>query len=221
MLSRKIYVLFLFMLTVCSLSFFKTSAKNLPLSNKIIFLDPGHGGIDPGSTYKNIYEKDINLKICFELKKELEKKGAKVFMTRYGDYDLSSNNVRARKRSDLTNRAKIINKSDADMYISIHLNATNSSTWKGIQVFYDDVNRKNKSMAKTFQKELNQYLKNNRSYSEIKGMLFNRQVNIPGILIEVGFLSNPNDRYLLKQASYHQKLAKSITKVLINYYSSN
>lgn len=219
MLSKKIYVLFLLILIVCSFSFFTINAKHKPLSNKIIFLDPGHGGLDPGSTYKNIYEKDINLKICFELKKQLEKKGAKVFMTRYGDYDLSSNNVRARKRSDLTNRAKIINKSDADMYISIHLNATQSSTWKGIQVFYDDVNQENKNIAKQFQKELNSYLKTNRTYSEIKGMLFNRQVKVPGILIEVGFLSNPNDRYLLRQDSYHKRFSIAATKSLINYYN--
>lgn len=140
-------------------------------------------------------------------------------MTRYSDYDLSSNNVSQRKRSDLTNRAKIINKSNADMYISIHLNATPSSTWRGVQVFYDDVNIKNKEIAKYFQQQLNIDLKNNRKYSEIKGMLFNRQVTVPGILIEVGFLSNPNDRYLLRQESYQLKVSKSIVKTLVSYYN--
>ena len=219
MLTKKIYVFFLMLLFICLFNFFTISAINLPLNGKIIYLDPGHGGMDPGSTYKNIYEKDINLQICNALKQELEKNGSKVFMTRYSDYDLSSNNVSQRKRSDLTNRAKIINKSNADMYISIHLNATPSSTWRGVQVFYDDVNSKNKEIAKYFQQQLNIDLKNNRKYSEIKGMLFNRQVTVPGILIEVGFLSNPNDRYLLRQEGYQLKVSKSIVKALISYYN--
>ena len=136
-------------------------------------------------------------------------------MTRYGDYDLSSNNAQFRKKSDLTNRARIINKSDADIYISIHLNSTNSSAWYGPQVFYDDVISNNQLIAKNVQEQLNKDLKSTRKYSEIKGMLFNRQVTIPGILVEVGFLSNPNDRYLLNKHSYQKRVAISITKAII------
>ena len=215
MLDKKICILLLFIMSLCLFNFFKINAKNLPLHNKIIYVDPGHGGIDPGCVYKNIYEKNINLDISHALKKVLEKKGAKVFMTRYADYDLSSNNVRARKKSDLTNRAKIINKSDANIYISIHLNATTSSTWNGPQVFFDDINPKNKKIANIIQQQLNKDLHNKRSYSEIKGMLFNRQVNIPGVLIEVGFLSTPNARFLLQQKDYHEKIADSISKSLV------
>ena len=217
-MSKKIYVLFLLILSICLFHFYDIHAFNLPLYKKFIYLDSGHGGRDPGSTYKNIYEKDINLSITYALKNCLEKRGAKVYMTRYGDYDLSSNNVRARKMSDLTNRAKIINKSEADMYISIHLNATNSATWKGAQVFFDDINDKNKEIAKIFQTQLNKDLGNNRKISEIKGMRFNRQVKVPGVLVEAGFLSNPNDRYLLQKDYYQRKVARSITNAVINYY---
>ena len=93
--------------------------------------------------YKDIYEKDINLEICEKLNDELTRQGAVVYMTRYGDYDLSRRNYGERKKSDLNNRATIINESGADMYISIHLNSISSSTWSGAQVFYDDVNEKN------------------------------------------------------------------------------
>ena len=70
-------------------------------------------------------------------------------MTRYGDYDLSKNYTGSRKKSDLNNRAKIINTSKADIYISIHLNSISSSTWSGAQVFYDDVNDKNYNLNLT------------------------------------------------------------------------
>ena len=76
-----------------------TKAKELPLLNKVIYIDPGHGGKDPGSIYKDIFEKDINLEICLKLKKELENKGARVYLTRDGDYDLSTPNTTTRKKA--------------------------------------------------------------------------------------------------------------------------
>ena len=137
--GNKIYVFILYLFFMLLAGLYKISAFNLPLMGKVIYIDPGHGGLDPGSIYQNIYEKDINLEICAVLKTELEQQGAIVYMTRYGDYDLSYINTGARKRSDLNNRAKIINESNADMYISIHLNSVSSKTWHGAQVFYDDV----------------------------------------------------------------------------------
>ena len=140
-------------------------------------------------------------------------------MTRYGDYDLSSNK-NSRKKSDLNARAKVINNSNADMYISIHLNSISSSTWRGAQVFYDDINPKNKEIANHFQKILKEDLKTNREVKEIKTMLMNRKITIPGVLIEVGFLSNPNERYLLRKSSYQYKICESIKRGLIEYFKS-
>lgn len=218
MIKYKIYVFFMFILSVSLCSFISVSANNLPLLNKVIYIDAGHGGIDPGTIYKDIYEKDINLEICNKLQKKLESLGAIVYMTRYGDYDLSNNYTISRKKSDLNNRAKIINKSNADMYISIHLNSISSSTWSGAQVFYDDVNKNNKELALLMQKQLKKDLGTKRKVKELTNMLLNRKVTIPGILIEVGFLSNPNDRYLLQQSSYQDKIVKSITNGVLNYY---
>lgn len=218
MIKYKIYVFFMFILSVSLCSFISVSANNLPLLNKVIYIDAGHGGIDPGTIYKDIYEKDINLEICNKLQKKLESLGAIVYMTRYGDYDLSNNYAISRKKSDLNNRAKIINKSNADMYISIHLNSISSSTWSGAQVFYDDVNKNNKELALLMQKQLKKDLGTKRKVKELTNMLLNRKVTIPGILIEVGFLSNPNDRYLLQQSSYQDKIVKSITNGVLNYY---
>ena len=216
---KKYYALFMLILFLCSFNFVsaKKEENNLELLGKVIYLDPGHGGADPGTVYKDIYEKDINLEICLKLQKVLEKEGAIVYLTRYDDYDLSNNSY-SRKKSDLNNRAKIINESGADIYISIHLNSISSSTWKGAQVFYDDVNEKNIEIANLFQEQLKADLKTTRKVKEINTMLMNRKITIPGILIEVGFLSNPNDRYLLRQNEYQYKICDSIRKSLIKYF---
>ena len=75
----------------------------------------------------------------------MEKEGATVYLTRSGDYDLASTTY-YRKRSDLGNRARMINNSNCDLYLSIHLNSSLNSTWNGAQVFYDDINPKNKEL---------------------------------------------------------------------------
>lgn len=217
---KKIYIIFLFVLFTYSISFVnaKVVKSELKLIGKVIYLDSGHGGTDPGSVYKDIYEKDINLDICKKLQVLLENEGAIVYLTRYGDYDLS-NTTYQRKKSDLNNRVKIINDSKADMYISIHLNSISSSTWSGAQVFYDDVNKNNKELANIMQKQLKEDLKTTREIKEISNMLMNRKITIPGILIEAGFLSNPNDRYLLQKDEYQYKISESIKNGIIKYFN--
>lgn len=216
----KIYV-FLF-LTIGILYFNYTYASNnsLPLLGKIIYIDPGHGGLDPGALYKTINEKDINLEISKKIEESLTRQGAIVYMTRYGDYDLSANNTINRKRSDLSRRSNIINRSNCDLYLSIHLNAETSSTWRGGQMFYDDINTKNKQIAEIFQKLFKEKLNSNREYKKVNDLYLQKRVKVPGILIEVGFLSNPNDRYLLKQDSYQSKVADVITEGVIEYFFS-
>ena len=218
--SNKLYVFLVFIFLILLGGLYKIKATSLPLFGRTFYIDAGHGGLDPGSIYKDIYEKDINLDICFAIKEQLENLGATVYMTRYGDYDLSYMRTGARKRSDLNNRAKIINESGADMYISIHLNSVSSTAWHGAQVFYDDVNSKNIEIAKLFQEHFKRYLNTKREVKEIKTMLLNRKITIPGVLIEIGFLSNANDRYLLRQKWYHRRIAKNISDVLINYYKA-
>lgn len=218
---KKLYTLFLLIIFLCSLSFVsaKKEEYNLSLFGKVIYLDAGHGGLDPGTIYKNIYEKDINLEICKKLQELLEREGAIIYQTRYGDYDLSNNYTNSRKKSDLNNRAKIINASGADIYISIHLNSISSSTWSGAQVFYDDINKNNYDLALLMQEQLKNDLKTTRKVKEISTMLMNRKIIIPGVLVEVGFLSNHNDRYLLQKSDYQYKIVESIKNGIIKYFS--
>jgi len=217
MFKYKIYCLLLFL--ICSFSIGIVRANDFPLLGKVIYLDPGHGGKDPGAVYKNIRESDINLSISLKLQEELEKKGAIVHLTRYGDYDLAANNAFLRKRSDLSRRANIINNSMADLYLSIHLNADTSSIWKGAQVFYDGVNEENEKIAEIFEQEFISNLNTNRKSKKLTNQYMYRRIKIPGVLIEAGFLSNHNERYLLQQEDYQRKLAEIITRGIIKYFN--
>ena len=213
----KIFCLNLFLILLYTIGII--NALNLPLLGKVIYIDPGHGGTDPGALYNDLYEADLNLQISLKLEAELEKNGAIVYLTRYGDYDLAVKNAINRKRSDLSRRANIINASNADIYLSIHLNSDISSTWQGAQAFYDTVNEKNEIIAKIMQEQFKKELKTKREYKQINEHYLYQRVKIPGILLEVGFISNPNERYLLKQDSYQEKIATSIKDGLINYFT--
>ena len=96
----------------------------------------------------------------------------------------------------------IINKSNCDIYVSIHLNSEVSSSWHGAQVFYDDVNPENENIASIMQEELKKNLKTTREAKLNNDIYLSKRVKMPGVLIEVGFISNPNERYLLKQDNY-------------------
>lgn len=215
-MKSKLYMFLLFL--ICLFSFGIVNALNLPLLGKVIYIDPGHGGKDPGAISGNLYESFINLEISFKLQEELEKKGAIVYLTRYGDYDLSSNNASLRKRSDLSRRALIINDSNADMYISIHLNADSSSTWKGAQIFFENNNEENEKIAKVLQEQLKKDLKTNREYKKLSNQYMYKRIKVKGVLAEVGFITNPNERYLLKQNEYQYKIAKSLTDGIVEYF---
>lgn len=219
MLKYKTCLLIILLLALTSFYYVEGKNTALPLFGKVIYIDPGHGGADPGAMYKNIMEKTINLEISKKLEKKLGEQGAIVYMTRYDDYDLSVKNTNNRKRSDLSRRVNIINESKCDMYISIHLNADTSSTWQGIQVFYDDVNPENEKLAKVMQDVLGKRMHSNRQYKELTTIYLHRKVKRLGILVEAGFLSNPNDRYLLKQNTYQQKIVNAIDEGILTYWN--
>ena len=218
MIKYKIYVVFLLVIFICGFSFVQATSTTLPLLGKVIYIDPGHGGKDPGATYKDIYESNINLSISLKLGNILEKNGAIVLYTRTGDYDLAVNNAINRKRSDLSRRANVINESNCDMFISIHLNSIASSTWKGAQVFYDDINSENKKIAEIFQNVLKEELKTTRKYKEMNDMYMYKRIKVPGVLVEVGFLSNPNERILLQDNTYQNKVSQSLYDGVIKYF---
>ena len=208
---KKIIFVFLF----CIIIFVIKVSANLPLSGKYIIIDVGHGGKDVGTTYYNLYEKDLNLQIAKKVETELERLGASTKLIREKDYDLSSPNSTHRKRNDFDNRIKIINKSKANLYLSIHINYLENKSYSGAQVFYF---KENKKLAETIQIELNK-LTVPRSIKKMPSVYMYNKLKIPGVLIECGFLSNSEERSKLKSEDYQIKLANSITKGIINYYN--
>ncbi len=190
---------------------------SLPLSGHLVVVDVGHGGADPGTIYQNIYEKDINLAISLKLEQELSRLGASVLLIRKGDYDLSKPNASWRKKSDFDNRIKLINESKADYYLSIHLNYLEDTSYYGPQVFYNEKKEKNQQIAMQIQSSLNQELNTNREIKKIPNLTYMyKELNVPGVLIECGFLSNAHERELLLQELYQQRLAKTIAEALGN-----
>jgi len=208
-------VFIMFIILVTAVTSISVSAF-MPLSGKIIVVDAGHGGKDPGTSYGDILEKDLNLKISLFLEEELSKLGAAVIMTRDGDYDLSSANAMWRKKSDFDNRINLINNSKASLYLSIHLNYLEDARYYGAQVFY---NENNKELANYVQEYLNEKLNGNRKTKKMPANTYMyKKLKVPGLLIECGFLSNYNERELLKKSKYQQKIASSIAEAISLYY---
>jgi len=218
MIKYKLYVFFSFLVLICLVSYGQAKTVKDPLYQKTIFLDAGHGGPDSGALYRNIYEKDINLSTVKKLEKKLKEKGAQVFLTRDGDYDLSVPYTVNRKRSDLSRRSNMINRSNCDLYISIHLNADTSTTYHGAQVFYDNKIKQNKKIAETIQADLKQYLYTTRDAKQKNDMYLFHRLDKPGVLVEIGYITNPNDRYLLMQKEYQEKVANILTNSIIRYF---
>lgn len=214
-MKRNFYVLFTFFIGVLILYALKVEAV-MPLTGKTIVIDPGHGREDPGTSYGNVYEKDINLAISLYLEKELGALGAEVILTRDGDYDLSKPDATYRKKSDFDNRIKLINESNASMYISIHLNYLSDTRYSGPQVFY---NGEDKKLAETIQSAMNKDLNGDRVVKKIPSdtYMYNK-LKISGLLIECGFLSNYKERELLQTKEYQIKVAKSIANGILEYF---
>lgn len=216
----KSVLIFFFITIICTLNYVSAENKNYPLISKVIYLDPGHGSIDPGATYKGVFESDLNLELSIEIMESLKELGATVYLTRYGDYDLSTSSAENWKRSDLSRRANIINKSGCDMFISVHLNADETHTWYGAQVYYDSINSENEKIAKIMQEELKKNTNTTRDYIRNDTKYLQRRVTRPGVLLEAGFLSNDAERKLLQDDSYQRHLAKVVSTSIIKYFNS-
>jgi len=214
-MKRNYLCLFAFLILVSLLSFVKVEAT-LPLTKQVFVLDAGHGGVDPGTVVGSTYEKDINLKITMFLKSKLENLGAQVYLTRAGDYDLGTPRATYRKKSDFDHRISFINHSNANYYLSIHLNYLSDSRYSGPQVFYTEKHEENKGLAERLQLYLNSKLNKKREIKKISQTIYMySKLSIPGVLVECGFLSNPAERKLLSDDAYLEQFATYLAEVFI------
>lgn len=216
MLEKKIITLILIILIITIASITIASAKEQPLKGKIITIDPGHGGRDPGTYYNNIFEKDLNLQISLQLEKKLLEQGATVYLIRRSDIDLSSIYDPKKKRGDLYRRLLMIKENKSDLYISIHINWYQNIYYKGAEVLYNSINQNNKKLAESIMQEFKESLNSNRNIHTTDLYMY-KNTTIPGVLVECGYLSNYQERNLLITEQYQEKIANSITTGIINY----
>lgn len=233
-ISRRLTALYIFIFLSCCIYGIIIVVKNqdevvatnaLPITNKVVVIDAGHGLPDAGAEgFYGTTEQKINLEIALKLQKIIEQSGAKVYLTRSdenGIYSSESNTIREKKISDVKNRVQIGNESDADIFVSIHLNKfPASSSYSGWQTFYQKNSEESKSLAMLIQKNLNKNINkdNNRQSLSINNVYVMDKLHIPAIIVECGFLSNDEETKNLKNDNYQSKLAWGIYLGIQDYF---
>lgn len=200
--------------------------RRLQLGTKKILIDAGHGGMDGGTSSENgTVEKNINLSIATKLKVDLQKSGYEVIMTREDDTGLylNSGTIRAKYIEDLRNRCNLKQSSNCDMFISIHLNYFTQSKYYGAQVWYSEY-KDSSILASIMQKNLREDLdsSNKRVQKPAKNAyrILRENDSMPSVIVECGFLSNYEEEQKLKSDIYQEKIAKSISKSVGEFYVS-
>lgn len=190
----------------------------------IIVIDPGHGGIDGGTNKDGILEKEINLDVGRKLRLFLEQKGYKVIMTRDEDISLEAldNSAKGRHQRDLNARVNIINNSNAQLFVSIHVNCNlKKPSTDGAIVFYNNKYEQNKSLAYSIQRALNNIVVNNRKrtvHNPVQAKYFVLgNADIPGVIVETAFISNNSERQELVKGTFRENTATAIVSGIEQY----
>ncbi|MBN2259410.1 MAG: N-acetylmuramoyl-L-alanine amidase [Clostridiales bacterium] len=192
------------------INFFNIDLSNSKYKDMLIVLDPGHGGKDPGAIGKitGVYEKVLALKTSLILKKELEKEGFKVYMTRSTDEYIS-----------LYERANLANELGADLFVSVHINATTNINVSGVEVLYSPYTTMHSDVLAT---DIKNYLVRDlgaidRGIVQRPNLIVIRETKMPAALVELGFLSNAKEEALLLKESYLEKAALAVKKGIIEF----
>ncbi len=191
-----------------------------------VVLDAGHGGEDGGAVSESgIAEKDVNLAIAMQLKALLEANGIRVVMTRETDVLLYDRNVdyRGRKKAlDLAARRRIGEETENSIFVSIHLNAYPQSQYRGLQVWYSPNNERSRVLAESIQTTVQNTLQpeNDRRIKQATSSIYLlHHLTTPAVLVECGFLSNPEEAELLASEEYQHQLALTLFAAILNYAS--
>ena len=230
-IPRRKLVIFMLFTCIFALSTFiihhrSTNVFSDKLTKRII-IDAGHGIPDGGAIGANgTVESTLNIKIAKKIEKILSKNGYKVIMTRTDEDSINTEGktTASRKRSDMYTRLKIINSSDADMFVSIHMNKFTDPVYRGAQVLYSGNFKESELLAALIQKELHNLSDNKSKRSHLKapsGIFLLKNAKIPAVIVECGFLSNYEEEKLLNTKEYQKELAKAIAKGIENYYERN
>ena len=186
-------------------------------NSKTILVDAGHGGADPGMIgVGGLEEKGINLQIAMKLREILEKKGFTVIMTREEDKGLYDEESRNQKAQDMQRRIVLVKECKPVLCISIHQNSYQDEQIRGAQVFYYSHSEEGKRMAEQMQKALLTVDETNTRQAKANDTYYLlKRTEVPTIIVECGFLSNPEEAAKLTDTKYQKKMADAITKGII------
>ncbi len=233
-LNRKFLMLFLALMMICFVNKHKADIVAFKqgnfLSSKVV-IDPGHGGVDGGTGEKfGILEKNINLEVGLKVQENLKNNKVRVIITRDKDISLESksNLKESRYKKDLHARKEIINKSEANAFVSIHVNSNEQdSICKGVVIYYNSAYDESKKLAQNIAASIDNILY--RKFSSLNDMKTKilcedyyilRETYVPGVLIEIGFITNPSDRKLLQNKEYKEKVSEAISKGTMKYLNT-
>ena len=191
------------------------TSENVQAKKVVVVIDAGHGGHDPGKVGVNdALEKDINLQIAEKVKAHLEKNGIEVVMTRKDDV------MEDTKLEDMKKRVALINKTKPAITVSIHQNSYSDSSVKGAQVFYYTGSEISKNAASLMQEELKKVdMENTRQIKSNSDFYMLKRTEVPTIIVECGFLSNPGEAEKLVSEEYQEQMAQAICSGIMTWLS--
>ena len=201
----------------------KAVNEDSPSKIKIV-IDAGHGGVDGGvsGVKTGVKESDLNLKVAFKLEEYFISAGFSVVMTRTSDSGLYGMATKNRKRKDMEKRRDIIKAAKPDLVVSIHMNKYSLQSRRGAQVFYKKSDENGKLLAQNIQSSFNEMEEAVRTCSSLTGDYYILNcTEYPAVIVECGFLSNPEDEILLITDDYQSKVSYATFKVVIGYFSQN
>ena len=192
-----------------------------------IVIDAGHGGEDGGCEGNGLVEKNLNLDIALKLAELLRGTGVNVVLTRDTDvllYDINSDYKGQKKAQDVRKRLEIASSQENPVLVSIHMNYFAQTKYSGLQVWYSKNDARSRNLAGLVQSGMKSTLQpnNKRAIKEATSSIFLlHNATFPAILVECGFLSNPEEARMLSDADYRQKIAKVIFDAIMQYISQN
>lgn len=200
----------------------QVSSDKVTKEKEVIVVDCGHGEQDPGKVgVGDILEKDVNLQIGKKVEKKLKKKGYEVVMTRTDDKMLAEEGSDNKKVQDMKARVALINKTAPILAISVHQNSYSDTAVHGSQVFYYSHSTEGEEAAKIMQETLLEADEDNKRQAKANDTYYLlKRTEVPTIIIECGFLSNPEEAALLAGDEYQEKIASAIVKGIEKYLES-
>jgi len=180
-----------------------------------VCIDPGHGGSQPGAVgYFGTKEKDITLQVALQLRDVLKTAGVDVVMTRESDKDVRT----AKQSNELQARCDVANNSKADVFISIHCNASNDSSAHGTETWYYPKDAKSKTLAQFIQTELVKQIGLRDRGVKQGNYYVTRYTKMPAVLVELAFISNPEEEVLLRNKAFQRKCAVGIANGILLFF---